>query len=278
MTVALSPEFSLDGRWVIITGAAGHFGAAFVETMLEAGASVFMFGRSPKLADLAETFSRAFGRDRAIPIRADCSDDAAFRRALAEAVERSGGIDVLVNNAFEFSPRTGFNDPSGRFELIGRDQWMRGLESGVYWHAAAAQVVAESMKARGKGSIINISSMYGIVSPDPALYEGRTVFNPPTYSAAKAALLGLTRYIAAFYGKFGVRCNAMLPGAFPNTDPTAFNRPSDVGFLKLLSDRTVLGRVGALDDLKGPLLFLASDASKYVTGHGLVVDGGWTIR
>ena len=102
--------------------------------------------------------------------------------------------------------------------------------------------------------------------------------NPPTYGAAKAALLALTRYVAAFYGRDGVRCNALLPGAFPNPDPAAFNSPRDEEFIRRLADRTVLGRVGSVDDLKGPLIFLASDASRYMTGQALVVDGGWTIR
>ena len=155
---------------------------------------------------------------------------------------------------------------------------MRALESGVYWHALATQVLAERMARHGSGSIINVSSLYAIVSPDPALYEGTDAFKPPSYGAAKVALLALTRYTAAFYGSRGVRCNALLPGAFPNLGGAAFNAPRNEEFLQRLSDRTVLGRYGEPADLKGAIVFLASDAARYVTGQCLSVDGGWTIR
>jgi gluconate 5-dehydrogenase len=152
------------------------------------------------------------------------------------------------------------------------------MESGVYWHALATQVVAEAMAERGGGSIINVSSMYALVSPDPMMYEGTTIFNPPTYGATKAALLSLTRYTAAFYGRRGVRCNALLPGAFPNLGGNSYNAPRNEEFLKRLSDRTLLGRYGQAQDIKGAAIFLASDAASYVTGQCLSVDGGWTVR
>jgi len=189
----------------------------------------------------------------------DFFDHDAYRRGLDSVADRHAAIDVLVNNAFEFSKETGFNDPSGRVDVITKDQWMRALESGVYWHALATQVLAERMAKHGSGSIINVSSMYAIVSPDPALYEGTEVFNPPSYGAAKAALLALTRYTAASYGR-------------------PHNAPRNDEFLRRLSDRTVVGRYGEPADLKGAIVFLASDASRYVTGQCLSVDGGWTVR
>jgi gluconate 5-dehydrogenase len=161
---------------------------------------------------------------------------------------------------------------------MSKEQWMRALESGVYWHALAIQVVGEKMKAQGGGSIINVSSMYSLVSPSPELYEGTDVFNPPSYGAAKAALNALTRYTASFYGKYGVRCNSLVPGAFPNVGGDSYNSPSDETILKRLAEKSVLGRYGHPDDLRGAMLFLASDASAYVTGQTVVVDGGWTIR
>ena len=169
-----------------------------------------------------------------------------------------------------------FNDDSGRVENISRDQWLRSFESGVYWASLATQVIAEQMKKQNAGSIINISSMYGLVSPHPSLYEGSSAFNPPSYSAAKSAIIALTRYTAAFYGTHNVRCNAIAPGAFPNVQNDSYNSP-DPKLLDRLSSRTVLNRYGDPEDLKGSVLFLASNASNYVTGHTLVVDGGWTI-
>src|SRR3989449_10211919 len=125
------------------------------------------------------------------------------------------------------------------------------------------------MPKQGSGWIINASYMYGIVSPDRAMYEGTELLIPPSYGAAKAALLGLTRYTASFYGRRGVRCNALLPGAFPNTGGDSYNAPRNDEFLERLSRRTVLGRYGVPEDLKGALIFLASDASRYMTGQSL---------
>jgi NAD(P)-dependent dehydrogenase (short-subunit alcohol dehydrogenase family) len=276
--VTASDLFSLRGRAAAVTGATGYFGVAFCQTLIEAGARVALFGRSEGTRSLARALAEVHGEHRAVPFVVDLADDDAFRDDLARADHELGGLDVLVNNAFDFSRETGFNHPSGHPAAISRAQWMRGLESGVYWHASAIQVVGERMKDRGRGSIINVSSMYGRVAPDPGLYQGRDVFNPPTYSTAKAAILGLTRYVASFYGRKGVRCNALLPGAFPNPNLSAYNAPSDEAFLRLLADRTLLGRVGRVDDLRGAILFLASDASAYVTGQEIVVDGGWTVR
>jgi gluconate 5-dehydrogenase len=120
--------------------------------------------------------------------------------------------------------------------------------------------------------------MYAVVAPSPALYEGTAFINPPGYSASKAALLALTRYTASFWGRHGIRCNAILPGPFSNIEDTGQNsvKQNDF-FLDRLKARTCLGRIGHPDELVGPLLFLASDASSYVTGHALMVEGGWTI-
>lgn len=274
----LAELFSLTDRCAVVTGATGYLGRAFAEALLSAGARVALFGRRAATDVLRTELAAQYGADHVMAVVVDCADDERFRTELAAVDDRLGGIDILVNNAFEFSKATGFNDPSGQFSEIARDQWLRGLEAGIYWHASATQVIAERMKRRGRGSIINISSMYGRVAPDPALYYGRNTFNPPTYSVAKTALLGLTRYTASFYGPYGVRCNALLPGAFPNPDTSAYNAPADGEFLELLAQRTVLGRVGQPRDLQGALLFLASDASAYVTGQELVVDGGWTVR
>jgi NAD(P)-dependent dehydrogenase (short-subunit alcohol dehydrogenase family) len=268
----------MQGRSAVVTGATGFFGAVFADTLLAAGARVAVFGRGTKLESLRRDLAERHDSDRVLAFEADLHQDDAFRSALARAGEALGGVDVLVNNAFEFSRETGFNDPSGALERIGKDQWLRALESGIYWHAAAIQVLIEGMRERRRGSIVNVGSMYGKVSPDPALYRGRKAFNPPTYAAAKAGLVGLTRYVASFYGEHGVRCNALVPGAFPNVAPDAYNNPGDDAFIADLARRTLLGRVGRVDDLRGALLFLASDASAYVTGQELVVDGGWTVR
>jgi gluconate 5-dehydrogenase len=155
---------------------------------------------------------------------------------------------------------------------------MRNLTGGVYWAAQTVQKLGFRMKAQGSGSIINISTMYALVAPRPQLYAGTDFINPPGYSASKAALLSFTRYIASFWGSHGVRANAILPGPFSNTEDIggANTVLQDSPFFERLKGYTCLGRVGGPNELAGVLLFLASVASSFMTGQGLVVDGGWT--
>ncbi len=268
--------FSLEGKVAVITGAAGFFGKAFSECLLSAGAMVVLYGRGKKIDELGECLQAKY--PHFVEWRnVDLYDLKSYEESLRE-VAADSQIDVLVNNAYDFSKGTGFNDPCGKLENIGWMEWLKSFECGMYWHVLAIQIIAEGMKQRRAGSIINISSMYALVAPDPGLYEGTEIFNPPSYGAAKASLLALTRYAASFYGKYNIRCNALVPGAFPNIGADSYNSPKDEGFVKRLESRTALNRVGVVDDLKGPLIFLASDASSYVTGQNIVVDGGWTIR
>ena len=270
--------FSLEGKTALLTGATGFLGRTMARAMLDNGARLIALGRSERLAPLAEGWAAEFGPGRVYPCRVDMYDLDALGRALEEIIEREPAIDVLVNNAHELGPRTGFNTPEGRLESAGVEQWMRNLTGGVYWAALTTQKVGGAMKSRGSGSIINISTMYARVAPSPRLYAGTSFANPPGYSASKAALLALTRYTASFWGPYGVRANAILPGPFSNTEEAG---PNSVGgsdpFLERLKERTCVGRTGRPHELAGALLFLASDASSYVTGHELVVDGGWTV-
>ena len=268
--------FSIEGKTAIVTGATGYLGKAITEALLSAGAKVDLFGRGQKIVDYYSHLAKIHGEHKVCFHKVDLYDEEPYREALQDTIEKNDSVDILINNAYEFSKSTGFNDDSGRVENISRDQWLRSFESGVYWASLATQIIAEQMKKQGSGSIINISSMYGIVSPHPSLYEGSTTFNPPSYSAAKSAIIALTRYTAAFYGRHNVRCNAIAPGAFPNVQTNSYNSP-DQKILDRLSTRTVLNRYGDPEDLKGSVVFLASNASNYVTGHTLVVDGGWTI-
>jgi gluconate 5-dehydrogenase len=268
--------FSLDGRTALLTGATGFLGRTFARTLLTNGARLIALGRSERLDELSTEWIREFGADRVRTYRVDMYDLPAFGAVLDEiAAEES--VDVLVNNAYELGPNTGFNTREGSLEASTLDQWTRHFTSGVFWPAMTVQKLGPGMMARGRGSIVNISTMYAIVAPDPRLYEGTDFLNPPGYSAAKAATLAFTRYVASFWGASGVRANAILPGPFSNTEESGDNSvDASDPFLQRLAERTSLRRPGRPDELAGALLFLSSDASSYVTGHALIVDGGWT--
>jgi gluconate 5-dehydrogenase len=246
--------------------------------LLANGARVVALGRSGRLADLEKKWREEFGESSVATHQIDMYDLPALGGLLDKIVAEEKSIDVLINNAFELGAQTGFNVPTGSLENATLEQWQRNLSGGVIWPEMAIQKVGSTMKARGRGSIINISTMYAVVAPSPLLYEGTNFINPPGYSAAKAAMMALTRYTASFWGRSGVRCNAILPGPFSNTEDTGENsvKQNDF-FLDRLKARTCLGRIGHPKELIGPLLFLASDASSYVTGHALMVEGGWTI-
>jgi len=268
---------SLDGQTAVLTGASGFLGRTLAETLLGAGARLVALGRSASLEDSAERWRSAYGAARVLTHSVDMYDLDALAITL-DSIAAQGPVDVLVNNAHELGPATGFNVPSGSLEEAPPEQWLRHLTGGVIWAAQTTQKLGLGMKEAGRGSIVNVASMYALVAPSPQLYEGTDFVNPPGYSAAKAGLIALTRYTASFWGGYGVRANALVPGPFSNVDDSGPNavRPDDL-FLDRLRERTVLGRVGRPQELAGALLFLASDASSYVTGHALVVDGGWTV-
>ena len=279
MSLKASSLFSLEGKRVLLTGANGFLGRTMGSTFLANGAHLIALGRSTNLQDQVATWSAEYGADRVQALQVDMFDTQALEGALDACLAVGGGIDVLVNNAHELGPRTGFNTPEGALETASMEQWLRNLTGGVYWAALTTQKLGPAMKQKGSGSIINICSMYALVAPDPKLYEGSPFLNPPGYSASKAALAAFTRYTASYWGAFGVRANALAPGPFSNTQNQGPNSVQEEDpFLKRLMDRTCLGRIGRSQELAGALLYLASDASSYMTGQVMVVDGGWTIR
>lgn len=268
--------FRLDGRTAVLTGASGFLGRNFAEALLQNGAKVVALGRSERLAAEVDRWKSVYGTSRVEGLQVDMHDTDRLA-ALFDDVATRHAVDIVINNAHELTPASGFNVHNGGLEGATRDQWARNFDA-CYWAALAVQKLGPNMIARGGGSVVNIATMYALVAPSPKLYEGTNFINPPGYSAAKAAIMALTRYVASFWGPHNVRCNAILPGPFSNTEDTTANAvKTDDPFLTRLCDRTTLGRFGRPKELAGALLFLASDASSYVTGHGLVVDGGWTV-
>ena len=257
------PMFALQGRRIVVTGAAGWLGAAMTRLLVEAGATVYAVGRDAgKLETLAASLAGQPGEMR--PTAMDIRDT----DAVAALMDRIGVLDGLVNNA-------GVGRTSSLRLSTGKDF----MESYALFVAAIADTIRlaapelkRAVAERGGASVVNISSMYGLVSPDPRVYDTEAGRNPPFYGASKAALLQLTRYAACEYGPDGIRVNAVCPGPFPNADAQA-GHPA---FVARLAARAPLGRIGAPAECAGVVAFLLSPASSYMTGATLPVDGGWT--
>ncbi len=278
VNLGASELFSLSGKTAVITGASGFLGRTFVEALLENGARVVALGRSTRLDDEARAWQGRFGENRLRALRVDMYDRAALTTVLDEIAATEARIDILINNAHELGPATGFNVPHGGLDDASYDQWMRNLTGGVYWAALTVQKLGRRMQDAGSGSIVNVATMYAVVAPSPTLYEGTPFLNPPGYSASKAALVSFTRYVASFWGRYGIRANAILPGPFSNTEDAGANSvQQDDPFVARLKARTCLDRIGRPGELVGALLYLASDASSYTTGQSIIVDGGWTV-
>ncbi len=203
----------------------------------------------------------------------DITDPDAVRAAVDDIVARWGRLDILVNSA-ALDPKVsaeGRVQAAGAFEDFPLDTWRQALEVNLTGMFLVTQAAMRPMKAQGKGSIINICSTYGLVGPDQRIYQkpGRPPqYKPVYYTVTKAAVLGFTRYLATYYAGTQIRVNALTPGGVYNEQ--------DEEFVRQYSARTVLGRMARKDEMNGALLFLASDASSYMTGANLVVDGGWT--
>lgn len=275
----MTNPFSLSGKTILLTGASGFLGRTMSRGLLEAGAKVLMMGRSERLMTTRDELAKEFGEEKVSAYSVDMYDTAALKKTLAKAVKDAGTVDVLINNAHELGQPTGFNVPDGKLEDAPLEHFEKNLAGGVLWPVLAMQAVFPGMKKKKAGSIINTCTMYSVVAPSPTLYEGTDKGNPAGYGAAKAALMQLTRYAASFWGPHGIRVNAIHPGPFSNTDDDGPNAvKKDDPFVQRLKDRTCLGRIGKPKELVGVLVFLASDASKYVTGQGIPVDGGWTTK
>jgi NAD(P)-dependent dehydrogenase (short-subunit alcohol dehydrogenase family) len=257
--------FDLRDHVAVVSGGGGWLGSAMVATLASAGAHVISIGRD--LGTLEQAVAQhGLGRNQVTTAACDVTTDE-WPELLHSVGERFERIDVLVNNAY-----AGASGPLGDAErsayLSAMDLVVVAASEGM---RAALPGFDASRAAGGSPSVVNVASMYGLVAPDPGLYASDQQQNPPYYGAAKAGLLGLTRYAAAELGPRGVRVNALSPGPFPG--PTA---RQDQPFVDRLGARTMVGRVGNPEDLATALLFLASSHSRFVTGSNVVVDGGWT--
>lgn len=263
---SLRSLFDLTGRTVVITGGAGWLGTCLTEAVAELGADTYIASRNPERRDEAIARVKEAVPDAKISgIAIDIGDRQSVSECFAKIADATGKIDVLVNNAY-----------SGRrksFEEVTEEDWAATIDTGLTGYLRCMQAALPYLQKSKKGNVINIASMYGMVAPYVELYEGNDFLNPPAYGAAKAAVIQLTRYSAVHLAKYGLRVNSLSPGPFPS--PTV---QQDQVFIERLKSKSPLGRTGQPHELKGAVAYLASDASSFVTGQNLVVDGGWTAQ
>lgn len=261
-------RFRLDHRVAFVSGAGGHLGRPMVQALAFAGAHVVLNGRRREPLEAFGNELKSVGLSVSIACF-DVTDESAVRRHIGEIGEEYGRLDVLVNNASAVNPGTIASATAADFEQLYRVNVVAAFQ---LLQTAIPLLIEAGLRRGGTASVINIASMYGSVSPDSSIYGTSGANSPPYYGPAKAGLIQLTRYAACHLATQGIRVNCISPGPFPS----AKYLERDAEFHGQLKSRNPMHRVGDPAELQGPLLFLASDASSYVTGINLAVDGGWT--
>jgi len=261
--------FDLTGKTAVVTGGAGTLGRHFVSGLAEHGASVAIIDLHAEDVDAQAKAIQSASGNRMLGIACDVAEPKAVKAAVARIEEELGPIDILHNNAAtKGASLDAFFAPIETFEL---DTWREIMAVNLDAMFLVAREVGRRMVQRRKGSIVQTASIYGITGPDQRIYEGsvcngRPINTPAVYSASKAGVVGLTGYLAALWGSANVRVNTLVPGGVESGQ-------NDV-FKQRYSARVPLGRMARAEEMVGALIYLASDASSYVTGHTLVVDGG----
>jgi len=265
------PElFSLKGRVAVVTGALGLIGKNHCKALSEAGANVIVCDLNEiKCKEFASTLA-----EKSLGVGADITKKESILNLKDEIIKKFSKVDILVNNA---ALNDSFENPQAAaeqsmFENYPLELWQNSLNVNVTGVFLCSQIIGTMMAGRGSGSIINIASTYGISAPDQSIYKNdkgeQTFYKSASYPVAKGAVIMFTKFLAAYWGEKGVRVNTLSPGGVENNQEDFF--------VKNYSAKTPLGRMARPNDYKGALVFLANDASNYMTGANLVVDGGWT--
>ncbi len=262
----LSELMNLEGRVALVTGAAGHLGSSITHALAELGASIAVLDLSKDACDDAANQITEVYNVAALPMTVDLADEAQVRSVPAAVIGRFGKLDILFNCA----ALVGTSELEGwavDFAHQTAETWRKALEVNLTSNFILVQACADALSASGRGSVINIGSTYGLVGPDMRLYDDTELGNPAAYAASKGGVLQLTRWLATTLAPH-VRVNAITMGGVWRNQPESFQAR--------YVERTPMKRMATEEDIKGAAAYLSSDLSAYVTGHNLVVDGGWT--
>jgi gluconate 5-dehydrogenase len=256
---------SLKKRTALVTGGAGYLGTAICETLAELGADVVIASRDSAKCEqrCAELRSRYNGSVNFVPVGLNVLNVDSIKACFDEVHEKCGAIDILVNNAWSGNKNS--------WESISAVDWEYDINMSLNSVFRMTKAAFDDLKAK-KGVVLNIASMYGHVAPDYRIYEGTDFSNPPSYGAAKAAVIQFTKYLASFLSPHGIRVNALSPGAYPH-EATQQHKL----FMERLGAKNPMNRIGYPYELKGAVALLCSDAGSYMTGQNVCVDGGWAV-
>ncbi len=268
----ISKLFDLEGRNIVITGASGLLGSQYANTLSSAGANIILLDiDTAKNEKLKSALVKKY-KNKISAYTLDISDQTEVNKTSKKIIKDFKNIDGLINNAAYTSKgaKEKSDNAFGSFENFPIDIWQKSLDinlSGVFF---CSQAFGSIMAKQGKGVIVNIASTYGLVGADQRIYGTSGLNLPISYAATKGAIVNFTRYLAAYWHGKNIRVNTLSPGGV--ADPTYQAK----NFIKKYSEKTILGRMAKKDEYNGAILFLISDASSYMTGSNLVVDGGWT--
>ena len=257
----ISELFDLSGKVALVTGASGCLGRAFATALVKAGATVVIGSRTKERAESAAAQLTDSKGGTHYGVAIDYLDEGSIQSGFEEATRAAGRVDILINNGHERDAHDLTNIEAQDFNRV--------LANSTGYFLLARHLRDHVVERKAAGNVVMIGSMYGVVGSYPDAYEGVSPASPVSYQALKGGIVQMTRHLAVYWAKDGVRVNCLSPGPFPPD-----NAPAEM--VKRLITKSPMGRMGKPSELKGSLVFLASDASSYVTGQNLLVDGGWT--